>query len=363
MLVKLEDFLVISKEDLLRKIHAGKNGLLKGLPHGFDRLQEFIPNIQQGTYYLVGAESSVGKSAFVNNSFVFNPIDYYLANKDSIKERIKVHYFSFEIAADLMLYKAVCRKIWLEYGVLLDINYILSRGKNRISEEHYKLVTDNLNYFDEMNDILDIYDIPENPTGIWSKMLTSAINNGVGSDKDNIFENKYIPKNDNLYNIIVIDHASLIRKERGFGTKELIDKMSEFLIILRNKFNYTPVVIQQLNRAGNDPVRIRTGKMEPMLSDFKDSGNCVNDCNVALTLFSPVRYELEDHRKYIINPNQNGLGARYRSLSILKNRDGEADKNIGLQFLGEIGHFSEIKRATEMNKEDYDNIGNIKKSF
>lgn len=354
---------MISKEDLLRKINAGKEGLSKGLPHGFDRLIEFIPGIQQGTYYLVGAESSVGKSAFVNNSFVFNPIDYYIANKGKINEKIKIHYFSFEISADLMLYKAVCRKIWLDYGILLDINYILSRGKNRISEDHYKLVTSNLDYFDEMSDILDIYDIPENPTGIFNKLIDSAIKGGVDSNKDNIFKEKYVPKDENLYNIVVIDHASLIRKERGFSTKDLIDKMSEYLIIVRNKFNYTPVVIQQLNRSGNDPVRLRTGKLEPMLSDMKDSGNVVQDCNVALALFSPVRYEMEDHRKYIIDPGNNGLGSRYRSLSILKNRDGESDKTIGLQFIGEIGHFSEIKKASEMKKEDYLNIVNIKKSF
>lgn len=214
-----------------------------------------------------------------------------------------------------------------------------------------------------MYDLLNVYDIPENPTGIWNKLITSAIDNGIGSTSANLFEQDYKPKDENLYNIVVIDHASLIRKERGFSTKELIDKLSEYLIILRNKFNYTPVVIQQLNRSGNDPTRIKMNKMEPMLSDFKDSGGTIQDCNVCLALFSPVRYEMDDHRNYNINPLRNGLGSRYRSLSILKNRDGEADKVIGLQFLGEIGHFQELKRASEMNSDEYDKINLIKKSF
>lgn len=309
---------MISKEELLKKIESGKAGLNKGLPHGFNRLVEFIPGIQQSTYYLVGAESSVGKSAFVDNSFVFNPIDWYIANKHNTDIKLKIHYYSFEIAKEMMLYKAVCRKIWLDKHILLDVNYILSRGFNRISQEHYNLVYNAMDYFDEMQDLLYISDIPENPTGIWHKELKYANENGKGLVDLKFVESDYIPNNPNLYTIIVVDHASLIKKERGFGTKELIDKLSEYLIILRNKLKFTPVMIQQLNRAGNDPIRIKSGRMEPMLSDFKDSGNTIQDCNLCLSLFSPARYEMDSHRGYAINPSQNGLGGRYRSLQILK---------------------------------------------
>lgn len=353
---------MISKETLKNKIDLGRTGLNKGLPHGFDRLVEFIPGIQQGTYYLVGAESSVGKSAFVNNSFVFNPIDWYIANKDNTDIKLKIHYYSFEIAKEMMLYKAVCRKIYLDYGVVLDVNYILSRGKFRVSDEHYELVVKNLDYFDEMNDILNIYDIPMNPTGVWHDMLKYAGDNGKGLT-DYKFNGDYVPNNPNEYNLIVLDHISLIKKERGFTTKDLIDKMSEYLIVLRNKCNYIPVVVQQLNRSGNDPVRIKTGKMEPMLSDFKDSGNTIADSNICLSLFSPSRYEMETHRNYVIDPANGGLYNRYRSLQILKNRDGEADKTIGLKFIGECGHFSELKPAADMGPMDYSTIKQIKKSF
>ena len=66
-------------KDVLRSnIDNGRLGLNKGLPHGFNRLVEFLPGIQQSTYYLIGAESSVGKSAFVNNSFVFNIVSITL---------------------------------------------------------------------------------------------------------------------------------------------------------------------------------------------------------------------------------------------------------------------------------------------
>ena len=353
----------MDKEWLKSKIDSGREGLNKGLPHGFNRLVEYIPGIQQATYYLIGAESSVGKSAFVNNSFVFNPIDWYIANRNNTDVKLKIHYYSFEISKEMMLYKAVCRKMYLEYGLLLDVNYVLSRGKYRISDEHYDLTVKSLEYFDEMEDILKISDIPTNPTGVFHDSLKYAASVGKGLTADYKIEGEYIPNDPNLYNLIVIDHISLIKKERGFNTKDLIDKLSEYLIILRNKCGFTPVVVQQLNRAGNDPIRMKTGKMEPMLSDFKDSGNTIQDSNVVLSLFSPARYEMETHRNYKIAPNLGGLNSRYRSLQILKNRDGEADKTIGLQFLGEVGHFQELNSEKSMTDLDYARINNIKRGF
>ena len=56
-----------------KSVDAGRAGLNQGLPHGFDRLMEFVPDIQKSCYYLVGAESSVGKSAFAYNTFMLNP--------------------------------------------------------------------------------------------------------------------------------------------------------------------------------------------------------------------------------------------------------------------------------------------------
>ena len=68
---------------------------------------------------------------------------------------------------------------------------------------------------------------------------------------------------------------------------------------------------------------------------------------------------MNSYRDYKINPKIGGLGDRIRTLSILKNRDGEADKIIGLKFIGEVGHFEELPKAKEMSPEDYKNIMGI----
>lgn len=99
--------------------------------------------------------------------------------------------------------------------------------------------------------------------------------------------------------------------------------------------------------------------MEPQLSDFKESGNTQEDANVVLALFSPQRYEIPRFRDYDIVKMRN----RFRSLSILKNRDGEADKVLGMEFIGEVGTFNELPKGLEMTETDYNRIQQIKRSF
>lgn len=358
---------MISSKRLLEKIERGKLGQNKGLPHGFDRLGEYIPNIQQSTYYLNGGELGSGKSALTNSMFVFNPIDWYLANINNTDIKLNIKYYSFEIPKDDMGLKALARKIYLEYGVLLDINYILSRGKYRVSEEHYRLVIDNMDYIDKVNSIVDIQDLPKNPTGIWFDMLKHATANGKGiketrdfkGDLGYEFEGEYVPNDNNLYTLIIVDHVGLAKKEREFNKKEVIDKLSEYMIILRNKCGFTPVIVQQLNRSISSSDRFKLDRVEPQLSDFKESGCTQEDANVVLALFSPQRYEMDKFRDY----NVSRLKNRFRSLSILKNRDGDADKIVGLKFIGEVGHFEELPRGVDMTENVYESITSIKKSY
>lgn len=51
-------------DDVLEKVDRGRAGLNVGLPMGFNRLVEYLPNIQQGTYYLIGAGTKVWRRIF-----------------------------------------------------------------------------------------------------------------------------------------------------------------------------------------------------------------------------------------------------------------------------------------------------------
>lgn len=355
---------MISKEQVTEQIKRGVLGLNSGIPHGYNKLREFLPDIQQSTYYLIGGELGTGKSAFANDGFVYNPLDWYLENKDKTDIRLIIPYYSFEIPKRDMTVKYIARRIYKKHGILLDINYILSRGKNHISEEHYQLVVSELPILDQLEDILLVQDLPKNPTGIWNDLLKIASENGTGIERIangnyEFTKEAYKPTNPNLYVLPVIDHVGLTRKEREFSKKEVIDKLSAYMIILRNKCNFSPILIQQLNRSLSSADRFRLDRVEPQLSDFKESGNTQEDANVVLALFSPQRYEIPTFRDYNIGRLRN----RFRSVSILKNRDGEADKLLGMGFIGEIGSFFELPKGSDMTENDYNKVQSISRSF
>lgn len=333
---------------VVQKIDRGKQGLNEGLPMGFDRLVEHVPNIQQGTYYLVGGDTGTGKTAFVDDCFLYNPYDWLSSNKDKTNIKFKVIYLSFEIDKLIKITKGICRYIYIHYGMKVDVNYVLSRGKNLISQEVYDIVMSTREYFEQLEDVLDIYDMANHPTGINAMINKYAEQNGKFEQLTE-YKRIYIPNDPNLYTIIVFDHISLMRKEKGYDTKQNIDKMSEYLVGIRNNYNFIPVVVQQLSRSMTAVDRFKLERVEPQLGDFKSSGNTQEDANVVMALFSPMRYKLET----FLNYKTPKLRDRLRTLHLLKNRDGAADLAIGLKFVGEVGHFSELKKADEMSEDDY----------
>ncbi len=52
--------------NLIDRIEDGLAGKYSGLNNGFDRINNYIFGIQKKTYYLIGGNSGVGKSTFLD---------------------------------------------------------------------------------------------------------------------------------------------------------------------------------------------------------------------------------------------------------------------------------------------------------
>lgn len=316
--------------EVVSLVDAGLKGGNVGLPMGFDRLSKYLPNIQRGTYYCIGAETSVGKTAFCDSAFMYSPYDYVYAGA---KEKLRIIYYSFEIDKVIKIAKGICRKIYVDNGVLLDVNYLLSRGGKKLSREHYELMMSKQDYFNGLESVLDIHDVPKDFLSI-SQYVESVAK---------------LDENRNAYIIVIIDHAALLKKYQG-ETKWNIDHLSKELIYLRNRYKVIPVITQQFNREISSTGRHKIDRIEPQLSDLKETGATAEDANVVIALFSPQRYQLQGFRGY----KTNILRDKFRFVSIMKNRDGESDLGVGMYFLGECGYFKELPAATEMTNEDYE---------
>lgn len=340
---------------LLKSIDRGKAGLNTGIPMGLDRFSNIVPNIQKSKYHIIVGESGSGKSAFVDTAYVFNPLEWYMHNKADTNIKLKIFYYSFEISKDRLLTKQIARKLFVDHGLLLDVNYILSYGKNRISEEHFQLVTRYADYFNQMEEFLVIKDNDGgsfNPTGIRNDLWKWAEQNGKTERIDN--QLVYTENDENLYTIVIVDHLSLVPKERGFNTKENIDKLSEYTILMRNKLKFSFAYLAQANRNINDVERLKLegNNLGLKMSDVKDSGNPVQDSDTVIGIINPWKYEIPKYRGYDLTK----LKGRQRFLNIVKNRDGEADGSLGMLFVGECGYFRELPRKEEITEEYYKKV-------
>src|SRR6218665_1034328 len=297
-------------EQAIAQIDSGRGGLNKGIPIPFKRLRKYLPNIQQKTYYLIGAGTKVGKTSFADDVFFYGSLDYFfdLKEKNELGDfELDIDYFSYEIDRQTKIIKGINRKIWHDYGLIVDTNTILSRGENHCSDEIYGIIRDYASYFEEMESIVTIHDMPDNPTGIYKYLRNKALDHGtiieknINSDPtgDPIMRfDRYVPNNPKRYWLVFIDHIALTMEERGFTTKQNIDKLSQYLVLLRNNFGITPIVIQQLAFDSESDERHKTSRLTPTLKDFGDSKYTTRDANIIMTLFSPYRYGLERFQGY-----------------------------------------------------------------
>lgn len=346
-------------DNILNIVENGKNGKNEGIPMGLPRFSNIIPNIQQGRYHLVVGESGSGKSAFVDTAYVFNPLEWYIKNKHNTDIKFKIFYYSFEISKERLITKQIARKLFTDHNLLLDVNYILSFGKNRISQEHFNLVKGYKQYFDDLEEFLIIKDNSNtnNPTGINKDLNNWSNENGKWSKVNE--QSVYTPNDPNLYTLVIADHMAIVPKERGFNTKENMDKLSEYTVNLRNKCNFSFCYLVQANRNLSNIDRLKYEKSELAIKqgDIKDSSNPAQDSDAIIGIFNPWKYNIEEYRKYDITR----LQGRQRFLNIAKNRDGDADGTLGLLFLGECGYFKELPRPEQMTKEHYSFIDSLKK--
>ena len=232
------------------------------IPSPFKGFRNDFPGIEQGKYYLVSGASKSGKSQITSYLFLYTPILYAYYHPDRL--RIHIFYFPLEETPEKITIRFMCHLLYVLSGKKIRISpmKLQSISKDNVIE---KEVLDLLNSIDYKS-ILQFYEdhvhfiTERNPTGCWKTINRYAQEAGTIHRKTIIIENKetgikqekevfdyYEPKDPEEYVEIIWDHASLTEQERGMSLKECIDKLSEYFMIFRNHYNYTPVLVQQQN--------------------------------------------------------------------------------------------------------------------
>jgi hypothetical protein len=348
-----------SFEQLSKEVKAGLDGRNDGIPMGFDRLNRYI-GIRKSMFFLVGGLTGSGKTSFIDDAFVLNPFDWYISQKDP-KIKLRIIYRSMERSRTYKMAKWVSRKIFLDHGLIIPVAKLLGWTEKMDHDEHdlFLMYED---YINEMSNVITIIDGPENAVGVAKELKAHALQHGRIEQVDE-YNKRYIPNDENVVTIVIIDHIGLLKTTKDQPTKkEAIDKMSDELRYARDFYGYTPVAVSQFNRSISNIQRIKNGDVEPQLEDFAESSSTQNDADVVLALFDPMRYKVNDPSGYELNKLIDGYGAKYfRSLRLIKNSYGSDDVRIGLGFMGQIGMFKELPKKKDMTDADYESVTN--KSF
>jgi len=347
-------------EDLKYDVDSGMAGKNKGIPMGFDRLNHYI-GLRKKMYFLVGGLTGSGKTSFIDDAFVLNPVGWVKSKLNLKDQKVHIIYRSMERSRNYKLGKWVARKIFLDTGRIIPLGKLLG-WTGKLSDEDYGLFLSYKDYIDELSSLVHIIDGTDNPIGIATQLREHALANGT-IEKIDKYHSKYTPNDPSIVTIVIIDHIGLLKPTKEYPTKKArIDKMSDELRHVRDFYGYTPIVVSQFNREIGNINRLRNGDVEPQLEDFKDSSQTQDDADVVLALFDPMRYKVEDPSGYDLSRLKDEYGAKYyRSLIVCKNSYGEDDIRIGLGFLGQVGIFKELPKRREMTEEDYDKV--VDKTF
>lgn len=345
-------------DDLVRDMEDGMDGKNAGVPMGFTRLNNHI-SIRKSTNFLLGGYTGSGKTSLLDDAFVLNPMDWYIQNYSSTNIRLKIIYWSMERRKNFKLMKWVSRKIFLDTGKVISVNRLMGwvPRDQRLTPDEHDLFLTYKPYIEAILDTVTIMDRRENPTGFRNYMKNYHLSIGKIEEIDE-FNKVFVPNNPHLITLKIKDHIGLIRREKDLHSKkEIIDKASEDDSYERDFYGTSCVNLSQFNRDISNPLRIKNGDVEPMLEDFKDSGNTQEDADVVLALFDPFRYKVPDPSGYDLTKLRDREGRKkYRNLRILKNSYGSDDIRIGLAFQPEIGMFKEMPKLSSITVQDYEAI-------
>lgn len=346
---EIRDHLIESREVILK-------GGVNCIPSPFTRFRQYFPGVRKGFYYVVTGATKSSKTQFTTFMFVINSVFYQIQHPEQIK--VTILYFPLEeTKAEIML------RIYAYIIAYLTHNRIIISPENLESvDERFPLSQEVLDIMDseEFKMIADkfeeciIFCEDRNATGIYKRIREYMESNGecIYQDKEVTYKDeagftktekiktfvKYVPNNPNEYVISITDHAGLLQEERGMTLKQNIEKLSEYFIIVRNKYKAIPVLVQQQNMETTNLDAYKANKIRPTKDGLKDSKRPGEDCTVLFGLTNPHAFELPQYLGYDINQ----LKDAFRVLEIVLARKGRANGLCPMFFNGAVNQYSEI---------------------
>lgn len=342
---------------VLNRIVGRRENVLSGnvncIPSSLVRFRGDFVGIQQARYYLITAHQKGAKTQFTSWMFIYEPLLYAYRNPDKV--RIKIFWYPLEETKETITLRFMSFLLYTlsNHSIRISPEDLESTNENKIlderiiellkSDEYQKL----LNWFEEHV----IFEESSNPTGMHKDLNAYARENGTIHTKELVFVDKqtgekrtknvfdyYEPNDPNEYVMIVWDHISLTTPEKGMDLRNTISTLSEYMVDLRNRYGYIPVIIQQQSTETQNLDAFKNNKIRPTVAGLADCKYTARDCNVMLGLSNPYAFEIPKYQGYDIMKMRNNI----RFLEVVVNRNGNSNGMIALYFDGAVNFFAEM---------------------
>lgn len=367
--------------NFIEEFNRGQSDAIKGLPfgEGLESITAHTNGISKGRIYAIAGPEKSGKTTFTDYAFVIQP--YLFAVEYGIE--VNWEYYSFEIDRVSKEFDFMTYFLHHDYGVE---RVALEEGSTRKGEDSIPLSPDYLKglllddnnkpikvieslidpiketyekrivpLFGEYSDkgirlkkgVINFKEGRENPTGIYKDLLSLADKEGE-LIKDSF--GRYLsfnPYNRDAFKIVIIDHIRKVRPERNWKMKETIDKMSEYLVDLRDllKYTFVPIIHTNRNLASTDRLKFLDDDVYPTSDDLKDSGNIGEDCNYLFTTFNPNddKYQLKEHFGMKIRDNRNNIiYPNLKTIHLVSSRHCEFPRHFKTNMIGNLKKFEKL---------------------
>ena len=344
------------RERIIKGLEDRRNKILNGgvncIPLPFTRFRNELPGLEQSCYYLISGSTKSGKTQMTNYIFVFSTVLYCYYNPDKVYP--KIFYFPLEETSEFITLRFM--SFLLNY--LSKGNIHLSPTALRSTDERKPVPEEVLEYMEreEFKNIMEIYESivsfydDRNPTGVWKTLRNYAEANGttyykeiqvkdeLGQEVSRKIFDYYVPNNPNEYVFIIVDHVSLIESEKGMTLRESINKLSEYMVLLRNRYFYSPVIVQQQSVETQNLEAFKNNKIRPSVSGLSDSKYPARDATLMLGITNPFFFEMPTYLGYDIRK----LRDKARFLEVVINRNGVSNGICPLFFDGAVCSFTEL---------------------
>jgi len=287
--VLLRDELVKAFERIDQLQKGG--GKLRGVPTGFEELDNYLSGLQKSDLIILGSRPSMGKTSLALD----------IARHAAVKEKIPVGIFSLEMSRDQVVDRLIASESTVD---LWKIRTGRLSTEGEIND--FTLIQDAFNRLSEAPIYID--DAPS-PTVMQMRTMARRLQADIG------------------LGLLIIDYIQLATPSSDKDSAvQQYSEISRSIKGLSRELNVPILAISQLSRA----VEQRSPPI-PRLSDLRETGSLEQDSDVVLFINREDRYNLDTEKKNIAD------------IIIAKHRNGPLGK-VSLYFNEQLVSFRNLEK-------------------